>query len=292
MPTSKLDRAIVYQHGGATPRATSLFEDVMLHAETGADRAEAARRQAVIKLHQAQWGEATRYIEIARDAAAGAGDVDLMGEVLNIEAAILHTQGRHADAIAIYRRITEGPYGHRVRGLAHQNIGTCHARERYWGAAEAHYQASLECFRACGFVRGVCHALNNLGYARFEQGQLESARDYLARGIDLAARDGQTDLAALATLNRAEVHLADGALDAASFDAACAMGFFNAATDLLHLTDCLRVLGEIAEARGDAETAQRSYARGLRIAEEAGAGHEAASLRAKLETVGGAGPLH
>jgi tetratricopeptide (TPR) repeat protein len=285
MPSSKLDRAIVYQHGGATPRATSLFEDVLAHAESGAERAEAARRQAIILLQKAQWGEATRYIEIARDAAVGVDDHDLMGEVLNIEAAILHTQGRHAEAIDIYARITDGPYGHRVRGLAHQNIGTCHALDRAWEPAELHYQVSLECFRACNFVRGVCHALNNLGYARFQQGDVASARDYLARGIDLAAREGHTDLAALSTLNRAEVHLAEGALEAASFDAACATGFFNTATDLLRLTDCMRVLGEIAEVRGDAETARRSYARGLNIATDAGARLEADALRAKLEAL-------
>ena len=92
------------QHRGQLRLARRAFQELAAEdgeADGGAERAEAARRQAVIKLHQAQWVEATRYIEIARDAAASVGDADVMGEVLNIEAAILHTQGRHADAIAL-----------------------------------------------------------------------------------------------------------------------------------------------------------------------------------------------
>ena len=283
--SARLDQAIAYQHAGETPRATSLFDEIMASGETPADCAEAARHQATIKLHQGDWQEATRCITIAREAAALVADHDLMGEVLNIEAAILHAQGRHADAIARYERITAGPYGPRVRGLAHQNIGTCHGRDQQWKEAETHYQASLDCFRICDYVRGVCHALNNLGRLRFLQGDIASARRYLGEGIALAVSDGQCDLAALATLNRAEVHLADGNYDDASYDAACAMGFFDTATDNLHLTDCYRVMGDIARARGDAEGARAFYMKGHGVAASVGAQHEASVLRARIDAL-------
>jgi len=284
MPDARasLERGLRLERGGVLDGALQAYATAADIATDPADRAEALRRQADVLRTRAEWGRA---LELARESAhvAGAAGLnDLLAEAINAQAAVRQCQGDLDAAARLYGQIPELSSDRRIRGIAHQNLGALAAMAGRHEEAALRFEESLTCFRASGYTRGVAIALVNLGRAALDQDDAVRAETVLRDAAAAAREVDDLDLAALALVNLAEAVLERGGYDQAEEHASSALGFFKVSGNRWRQIECLRMIGDIRRARGEADVARRSYTQALELARSIGAEPEIASVTARL----------
>ena len=117
-----------------------------------------------------------------------------------------------------------------------------------------------------GYEREEAMSLESLGNVAKENGDLELARDYYQRTLDIGRRLGQKDLINQVQRRRAELFLMEGQnLEEASKCCAEALKISQSLGDRLEEGCCYRVQALISEVQGNLEETRESFEKAIRI---------------------------
>jgi len=249
-------------------------------------RAEAVRRQADIQRLRCDWDAAVALARRSLELAREAGLDERAAEALNALAAIEQSRGRNADAASLYREALELAAEPRNRGCVLQNLGAIAALDGDHAEAQRWFEESLACFHAAGYERGVAIALNNIGRAHLESGELQAAEEVLGRAVAQARYIADLDLSSVVLVNLAETLARRNELSRAEEEASAALGFFKVSGNRWRQIECLKIIGDIRLALGETEVARRLYAQALAVASEIGDAAEAEALARRVDELG------
>ena len=272
-----LDDGIQAEQAGDLDRAIAAFVEAA-RAPDAATAAEALTRLADARRSRSEWGEALAAARRGREVAQSSGLDLLVTYAMIAEANVLLCRGDFKEAKSLLEEVLATATDARMRGLALQNLGSILAQRGELGAAERCFAESFGHFQRAGYRRGEATALNNYGRVSLDRGNLSLAEDLLRQAAVTAREVQHAELMTLATFNLAEVRLKQGQLTQAEDLASEALGFFCGSGNRWREIECLRLIGEINERRGDLENAAGCYARGMRLAREVGATAESKLL--------------
>lgn len=284
MPEARdlLDDGLRLEKAGELERALACYTAALECVADPAAEAEAWRRCAHVYRARCEWPEALNAARRSALLAQESGAEGLLAEALNAEAAVHHSRGDFEQAVTLYQQILKSTSDQRIRGIALQNMASVRGMQNDMTAAENFFRAAYECFRAADYAWGKAHVLNNLGRVAFERGRLGEAESLLQQAVTEAHAVEDSDLAALAQLNRAEVLLAQGDHEAAETVVQSALVHFTASGSQWRRIDSLRLLGDVYTQRQALPLAERFYRSALQIAEEIGARPEREQLLERL----------
>ena len=278
-----LDAGRRAEHADDLQRALHHYADAAVRA--GNDPAVVTRAltgQAGVYRRLSDWELAADYARRARELAEDAKLPVLRAEALVAEGNALMCSGRFDEAVIVYDRLARVATDDRQRGIAMQNLGSIHAQRGDHGAAARAFEQSRALFEDAGYARGVAIATNNLGRLAHDTGDFERAEPLLRDAL-AAARDVEdAELCALALLNLAQVRVAQRTFADAGPMVTEAFGHFVVSENRWRQVECLCVMADIAEARGDPGDARAHLARGAELARAIGARVELARIEERL----------
>ena len=280
-----LDAGLRAEHGDDLQRALHHYADAAIRAgDDPAVVAQALTRQAGVYRRLSEWDLAASYARRAREIAEGANLPELRAEALIAEGNALMCSGRMDEAASVYHRLVRVALNDRQRGVAMQNIGSIHAQRREFEWATEAFEASRKLFGSVGYARGEAIALNNLGRLAHDMGDVAEAERLLTEGLAAAREVEDAELAALARLNIAQLHVEQNALAKAAAMVAEAYGHFSVSENRWRQIECLWVLADIAEREGQDSLVRTYLTRGRDIARAIDAKVELERIERKLGT--------
>ena len=284
MPDSRewLDEGIRREMGGALDDARKLYERAAGQATDADTRAESLRRLADVHRAQCRWDDAIDAARRSAEAADAAGLRDRTAEAINAEGSVHLSRSDFAAATPLFTRVLDLARDDRIRGIALQNLGSVAAQSGDLAMAEQRFSESHAAFRRAGYTRGEALARNNQGRAALDRGDALASAELLAESLSLARAVQDVDLVALVTVNLAEALAAGGETERAEDMLGSALGFFSTSGNEWRRVECLRLLGDLLQRRGEDVTARRCWEQGLEVARRIGAPLEEQALVKRL----------
>ena len=266
-----LDRGFRFEQGNSFERALEAYRDALAARPTALERIEAHLRVARVHRYLAQWDESSAEAAEAIRLADEADAHDLAAEAMNVEVGVLQIRGFIDEGDALAQKALLRARSARVRGITLQNLGRGAAERRDFAASDKYFEESIEAFRSANYDIGVAVALTNAAKAALDRGDPQRALMIGEEAIGLTRRLNLLDVLLTAVQNQAAANAAVGQFDAAESLLTEALGHFTSARNPIRQAECLEIMGEMSEARGnDAETARRCYARARELAVAAG----------------------
>lgn len=267
----------------------------------------AARDDPRVAAGYRQWGYALRrqghlpaareFYERARDAAERAGAQAVLNDSLQGLANVAWSQGDYATArtyleqsLALCQELGD----RQGEADAYNILGIVWQRQGEWLAAQTCYRRALELRQAIGDRRGQALSYNNLGAIASELGDLTAARAVYTTAATLCREVEDRWGAAIAALGLAGVALDQGELEAAQHYATEGLAGLQAVGAPQRLAQARYLLGCVAQARGEGESAEQHFKAALHLGQETqqpGLVELSLSRLARQAAVGGAAAL-
>jgi putative nucleotidyltransferase with HDIG domain len=202
-----------HEQGGRLDDAVRAFVAAAASASAApwdlAAKAEALRRHGSIKRRRQDFDSALALCRESCAVAAAVPDDELTAEAMNgLGAAYLERGDPAAAEAALEQALALGRHRPALRGRIEQNLGIVANIRGDYRTAFAHYEQSLEAFRAAGDMRMCAIAYHNLGKINADQDQWTAADRYFESSLGIAETLGDRQLRGQVLLNRTEVHLA------------------------------------------------------------------------------------
>lgn len=266
-----LDRGFRFEQGNSFERALETYRDALAARPTALERIEAHLRIARVYRYLAQWDQSSAEAAEAIRLADKAGADDLAAEAMNVEVGVLQIRGFIDEGDALAQKALLRARTARVRGITLQNLGRGAAERRDFTASDKYFEESIDAFRSANYDIGLAVALTNAAKAALDRGDPQRALMIGEEAIGLTRRLNLLDVLLTAVQNQAAANAAVGQLDAAESLLTEALGHFTSARNPIRQAECLEVMGQMSDARGnDAETARRCYTRARELATAAG----------------------
>src|SRR5229473_687462 len=180
-----LHEARARERAACIPEAIKCYEATIAAADRTDERAvlaEALRRLAVVRHHRNESAEARELCRRSYSVACDAGNDVLAAEALNTLGGLDLKTGAIEDARKNFLQALErGGESRELRARAEQNLGILANIQGDLGGAVAHYERSLEAYRASNDEHGCAIAYANLGIANTDLRQYDKADDYFRR---------------------------------------------------------------------------------------------------------------
>jgi putative nucleotidyltransferase with HDIG domain len=274
------------EQAGRLGDARVALESAVVRAELEGDadaHAEALRRLGVV-CHRLQ--ESDRAHRLVRDSdrvARRAGNPILAAEALNTLAGFALEIGemsvaeeRLRDALAL--GAASAPLVARIE----QNLGILANVRGDHESALAHYERSLEAFKAARDARGRAIAYNNLGLVSADRREWDRADRYFLACRGAAEQVGDVHLRGLALLNRTEVLIARQHLPEALQHAQQALEVFDQLGASLNKSNAYCTLGVIYREMGRSVLAEARLRAAIALAVQEGSALEEAEASREL----------
>jgi tetratricopeptide (TPR) repeat protein len=230
-------------------------------------RAEALRRLAVLHHLRAEPQIARDLCRRSREVAVEANADDLAADASNALAGFALERGDLVEAERQYGDALELAGGNPfLVGKIEQNLGIVANIRGAWTLALEHYCRSLTAYERAADERGCALAHHNLGMIHADQKQWVEADRHYRISQALAVAAGDRHLGGIATMNLAEVHLAEGELDKAQTGAEEALEIFTQVEARRHKAGAHRLLGMIFRERNQIALAESHLRSALEIA--------------------------
>jgi len=282
-----LDDAIGHDGAGRLSEAVACYTRAIAAADAAGERAllaEALRRMADVHRRRSEVDAAVELCGRSRAVAESIGDAVLAAEAVNA-LAVVHVEvgaldvARTAFAEALRMGGARSPL---LRGGIEQNLGVLANIHGDWEAALAHYERSLEAFRAAGDERRCAMAYNNLGLLSADRARWADADAYYERAITAADAAGNVYLRGLALMNRSEVLLAQARYADAMRGAEEARATFEQLGAPRHVSETHRLTGVVLRETGEPRLAEERLRTAVDLAVAAGAPLEEAEASREL----------
>ena len=220
-----------HERAGRLLEALEAYGAVANEADERADGhvlATALRRSAVIRRRRQEDDVALAHYRRSYEVASAIGEHVLAAEALNGVAAVHINRGDWESAREHLRRAIEvGEGSDELRGRIEQNLGIMANIEGDIAGAIAHYQRSLDSFRAARSESGCAIAYHNLGMVSADRRLWEDAERYFQASLEIAESTGDINIRAHVLLNRTEVDIARGHYEDARRHAEQALKIFD-----------------------------------------------------------------
>jgi HD-GYP domain-containing protein (c-di-GMP phosphodiesterase class II) len=251
--------------------------------------AEALRRLGNIHRRRHELDVATDLTQRSFEVALGANDPNLVGEALNALAVIHFVRGDWERARQEAQRAlaVASDNDAALRARVEQNLGTMANAEGDLDTALAHYQRSLDAFRAAGDKRGLAIAYHNIGMNKADRELWPEADISFRTSLEIAESIGDVALRGLTLLNRTEVHIARQEFDAGKHSAEAALRIFDQLGARELKADAYKFLGVLYRETGRPQLAEARLRTALEIAGEIGAVHAQAEATRELAVLYG-----
>lgn len=235
--------------------------------------AEALRRLGNIHRRRHELDRATELAHQSFEISLGANDPALVAEALNALAMVHFARGDWERAREELQRAlaVAGDADPALRARVEQNLGTMANAEGDLDTALAHYQRSLDAFRAAGDRRGLAIAYHNIGMNKADRELWQEADVSFRTALEIAESIGDIALRGLTLLNRTEVHVARQEFDAGRHSAEAALRIFDQLGQREHKADAYKFLGVLYRETGRPQLAEARLKTALEIAGEIGA---------------------
>jgi putative nucleotidyltransferase with HDIG domain len=275
-----------HESAGRLAEAASAFAaaiDASGREDDDRTRAEALRRLGVTQHRRGEREEARRLVRESYEYATAMRDPALAAEALNTLGAFDLDAGEYDAAREILREaLRQDSNSPALRGRIEQNLGILANIRGEHAEAMAHYERSLEEFRASHDARGCALSFNNLGLISADQRRWADADRYFRQCRDAAEHMGDVHLRGLAILNRTEVLIARKAFEEALRDAQEALAIFDSLGARLNKSDAYCTLGVIYRETGRSVLAEARLKTAIEIAAEEGLALEEAEASREL----------
>jgi tetratricopeptide (TPR) repeat protein len=266
-----LDRGFRFEQGGSLERALDAYRDGLAAHATPSEQIESRLRIARIYRSMAAWDDSAAESAVAVRLAEEIGADDLAAEAMNVQVGALQIQGFYDEADELALAALERARSARVRGITLQNLGRSAAERRDFSRADQYFGESIEAFRAANYEVGLAVALGNAAKAALDRGDAMRSLSIGHEAISLARRLNALDVLLTAVQNQAAAFAAVGNIDSAELLLTEALGHFTSAHNLIRQAECLEIMGQMNESRGnEPETARRCYERARELAVAAG----------------------
>lgn len=167
---------------------------------------------------------------------------------------------------------------------ASNNLGAIANLKGRYEDALWHYRLALPTLQRVGDRRRLAQAYHNIGITCRDTGELEESDEHELRAIEYAIETGDTRLAAMGRVGRAELALRRGDAALAETTARLAREEFERIGDPLNESDALRVIGAACGAQQRYQPALDAFDRALEIAQTRGhALNQAETLRDRAQ---------
>lgn len=270
-PRTHLERGLRYEQAGTSDRALRAYREALASSIDALETAEAQVRIARVLRTLARWDEAVAESRAAIETAERIGAGDLIAEAMNIELWALRARGSFDEAKAIGQLALTRAKTPRARGITLANLGIIAATRREFDVADRYFAESVEAFTQAGYELGTALALTNRAAAARSNGKPELALGIAQDAANAARRLNALDVLVAAVQNEAHALVDLGRVEEAEDLLTEALGHFTAAGNPVGQAECLQIMGELSEKRGDSATATRCYGKARDIARVAGA---------------------
>jgi tetratricopeptide (TPR) repeat protein len=264
-----LDRGFRFEQAGTLERALEAYGNAINAMPDATELAEARLRIARVYRTMAMWERSRAESREAVRIAESTGCMDLAAEAMNIEIGALQMQGFFDEADRLAQEALIRATSPRVRGITLQNLGRSAAERREFEKSDRYFDASIEAFRMASYEVGVAVALANAARAALDRGDTARSLEIGLEAIGIARRLNALDVLLTTVQNQAAAHVATGDLDSAEALLTEALGHFTTARNPVRQAECLEIMGQISETRGDYGTAARCYGRARDLATSA-----------------------
>jgi putative nucleotidyltransferase with HDIG domain len=191
---------------------------------------------------------AVEYFELGYTIADLNGIRSTAGRALNGLATFHHTHGDLEQAERYYnlaRDVALDGEDYLVTANIDQNLGALHNVRGDLAHALSAYQSALASFREAGHTKALPGVLNNLGMLHIDLGQFEQAAACLEEALQLAQDNGNVVTEAIVQVNRTELLIGRGDLDAARSTCDAAFEIFSRLGEHSGRAEALKFYGVI-----------------------------------------------
>lgn len=282
----RLAQARAHELAGRMNEAIEAYDHAIEIADAegaGTVLAESLRRLGNVRRRRNEIAAAAELYGRSMEVARSLDDPLLQAEALNA-LALVHVQAGEWDRARhhLQRALRLGAERAELRGRIEQNFGVISNIQGDFRTALAHYQRSLEAFRAASDARGCAIAQHNLGMINADQQRWEEADQCYRESLDVAQLTGDVQLHGHILLNRSEVHLARGRFEDARRDLEQALRIFEDLGARDRKASAYRFLGMLYRETGYPELAEARLRGAVELAAEAGAGVDEAEATREL----------
>lgn len=258
------------QRAGCMSEAIASYEKAVATADSAREPqvlAEALRRLSVVHFYRHESELARQTAQRSYDVAFESGHNVLAAEALNVIGGFESEAGHVATARASFHRALQlGGGSPELRARIEQNLGILANIQGDLPGARAHYERSLEAFRAASDEHGCALALHNLGMVSADREELDDAERLYSESFALAERLGDLHLQGLCLLNHAEVHLTRQRYEQARRNAEAALAIFDQLTSRLDKADAYKMLGMVYRETGRVALAESRLRAAIELA--------------------------
>ncbi len=269
-----LHEARARERAACIPEAIRCYEAAIATADRtgdGAVLAEALRRLAVVRHHRNESAEARELCRRSYSVASGAGNDLLAAEALNTLGGLDVKTGAIEDARKNFLQALErGGQGRELRARVEQNLGILANIQGEIGEAVAHYERSLEAYRASNDEHGCAITYANLGIANTDLRQYDRADGYFKQCFEIAERAGDAHLQGMCLVSHAEVHFLRGRYEEARRNAEAALAIFDQLDARSDKSEAYRMIGMVYRETGRAALAESRLRSAIELAVSAG----------------------
>ena len=262
------------ERAACIPEAIRCYEAAIAAADRTGERAvlaEALRRLAVVRHHRNESAEARELCRRSYNVACDAGNDVLAAEALNTLGGLDLKMGAIEDARRNFRQALErGGQSRELRARAEQNLGILANIQGDLSDAVAHYERSLEAYRASNDEHGCAIAYANLGIANTDLRQYDRADDYFRQSYEIAERAGDAHLQGMCLVNHAEVHFVRGRYEEARHNAEAALAIFDQLDARSNKSEAYCMIGMVYREIGRAALAESRLRSAIDLAVSAG----------------------
>ena len=249
-----LHEARTLERNACIPEAIQRYEAAIAKAESAGERAilaEALRRLAVVRHHRNETIAARELSKRSYQVATELGNDVLAAEALNTLGGLDLKTGLIDDArIHFLKALERGGSTRELLARVEQNLGILANIQGEVTQAVAHYEASLEAYKAGNNEHGCAIAYANLGIAHTDLKQFDLADDYFTRSFAIAERAGDAHLQGMCLVNHAEAHFVRGRYDEARRNAEAALAIFDQLDARSNKSEAYRMIGKVYRETG------------------------------------------
>ena len=262
------------ERAACIPEAIRCYEAAISAAERSGEKpilAEALRRLAVVMHHR---NESSRARELCKRSYKVACDLQndvLAAEALNTLGGLAVRMGDVEDARNHFRQALErGGHARELRARVELNLGVLANIRGELVDAVAHYERSVESYRATNDEHGSATAYVNLGIAHTDLRQYDWADSYFSKSFEIAERAGDAHLQGMCLVNHAEAHFLRERYDAARRMAEAALAIFDQLDSRADKSEAYKMIGMVYRETGRPALAESRLRTAIELAVSAG----------------------
>jgi tetratricopeptide (TPR) repeat protein len=256
-----IEKGRTAQRHGDADRALAHYDDALTLMEDEGDSpmaADALRWKGWVLRDRGDTESAYRFFSRSLAMAERLEYVNGQAHALNCLGTIAQRRGELANADRLYRQAglhAEASADRRLLGMVEMNQGVIASSLGDWDAAIVRLRLALKAFESAGDKEGASYAHNNIGMQFAARKRYAQAVESFELALALAYRREDMVVEATVELNLADVRILQGELDSATRSIARALKIAEIRRDRLRTAAALRLKARVERLRGQLATA-------------------------------------